>query len=59
MAEEQLSEERNEEPTARRLQKAREDGEIARSTEVPAAAVLIAGTGMLYYGATEIGRAHV
>ena len=55
MAEEQLSEERNEEPTARRLQKAREDGEIARSTEVPAAAVLIAGTGMLYYGATDVG----
>lgn len=56
MAEEQLSEDRNEEPTARRLQKAREDGEVARSTEVPAAAVLIAGTGMLYYGAGDIGN---
>lgn len=43
MAEEHLSEEREEQPTARRLQKAREDGEIARSVEVPAAGVVLAG----------------
>ncbi len=43
MAEENLSEDREELPTARRLQKAREDGEIARSVEVPAAGVILAG----------------
>jgi flagellar biosynthetic protein FlhB len=31
-----------EEPTARRLQRARDDGQVARSTELPAAAVMIA-----------------
>ena len=34
--------ERTEEPTARRLRRAREDGQVARSTELPAAAVMIA-----------------
>jgi flagellar biosynthetic protein FlhB len=41
MSTEQTSEDRTEAPTARRLQKAREDGETARSSEVPAAAVMI------------------
>jgi flagellar biosynthetic protein FlhB len=34
--------ERTEEPTARRLRRARDDGQVARSTELPAAAVMIA-----------------
>ena len=34
--------ERTEEPTARRLRRAREDGQVARSAELPAAAVMIA-----------------
>ena len=33
--------ERTEQPTARRLSKAREDGQVARSTELPAAAIVI------------------
>jgi flagellar biosynthetic protein FlhB len=37
------SENRTEKPTARRLQKAREKGQVARSKEVPAAAVLLSG----------------
>ena len=35
------AEDKTEEPTARRLQKAREDGQVARSTELPAAVILI------------------
>ena len=42
------SEERTEEPTSRRLQKAREEGQVARSTELPAAAVTIAALAMMY-----------
>ena len=42
MSEESSSEDRTEEPTSQRLQKAREDGDAARSIEVPAAAVVIA-----------------
>lgn len=39
---------KTEEPTSRKLQKAREEGQVARSTELPAAAVTIAALGMLY-----------
>ncbi len=39
---------KTEEPTSRKLQKAREEGQVARSTELPAAAVTIATLGMLY-----------
>jgi len=42
------AEERTEEPTSRRLQKAREEGQVARSTELPAAAVTIASLAMIY-----------
>jgi flagellar biosynthetic protein FlhB len=42
------SEDKTEEPTSRRLSKAREDGQVARSTELPAAAVTIAAMGMLF-----------
>ena len=33
MAEQETTEERSEEPTAKRLEKAREDGQVARSQE--------------------------
>jgi len=39
---------KTEEPTSRKLQKAREEGQVARSRELPAAAVTIAALGMLY-----------
>ncbi|MFB0900316.1 MAG: EscU/YscU/HrcU family type III secretion system export apparatus switch protein, partial [Polaromonas sp.] len=34
--------EKTEEPTARRIKRSRDDGQVARSTELPAAAVMIA-----------------
>jgi flagellar biosynthetic protein FlhB len=40
--------EKTEEPTSRKLEKAREEGQVARSIELPAAAVTIAALGMLY-----------
>jgi len=45
---ESSSQEKTEEPTSRRLSKAREDGQVARSTELPAAAVTIAALGFLF-----------
>lgn len=57
MAEESDSGERSEEPTARRLQKAREDGQIARSVELSAAAVTLASLGVLaYMGGSVVSR---
>jgi flagellar biosynthetic protein FlhB len=57
VAEESDSGERSEEPTARRLQKAREDGQIARSVELSAAAVTVAALGLLaYMGGTVVVR---
>jgi len=50
MAVDSTSEDRTEEPTARRLQRAREDGEAARSMEMPAAAVVISAAAFLVYG---------
>jgi flagellar biosynthetic protein FlhB len=41
------SSEKTEEPTGRRLQKARDEGQVARSSEMPAAAVTIAATAVL------------
>ncbi len=41
MAEHDSDQDRTEEPTARKLRKAREDGQVARSIELPAAAVVI------------------
>ena len=43
------NENRTERPTIRRLQKAREKGQVARSKEVPAAAVLLGGLLFLSY----------
>ena len=42
------NQEKTEEPTSRKLEKAREEGQVARSVELPAAAVTIAALGMLY-----------
>ncbi len=48
MAEEQSGQEKTEAPTQRRLKEARDKGDIARSTEVPSAAVLLAALFTLY-----------
>ncbi len=49
MAENQTdSGEKSEEPTARKLEKAREEGNVPRSKELPAAAVMIASTALLF-----------
>src|SRR3972149_5663682 len=49
-------ENRTEKPTPRRLQKAREKGQVARSREVPPALVLMGGLLVLYYsGQTMLG----
>ena len=45
---ENSSEEKTEEPTSRRLEKARNEGQVARSTELPAAAVTIAALGFIF-----------
>lgn len=50
MAEDRSDDERTEEPTARRLQKAREDGQVPRSQELPAAAVMLCSVGLLVLG---------
>lgn len=58
MAEEsQSGGEKTEEPTARKLQKAREEGQVPRSTELPAASVMIGGmTLLLVLGGWLISR---
>jgi flagellar biosynthesis protein FlhB len=57
MAEESSGQEKTEAPTPRRLQDARKKGDIAKSTEVPSAAVLLAGLFVLYFfGAFFLGR---
>jgi flagellar biosynthesis protein FlhB len=43
------SDNRSEKPTARKLQKAREKGQVTRSKEVPSAAVLLGSLLVLYY----------
>ncbi|MEY3487644.1 MAG: Flagellar biosynthetic protein FlhB, partial [Pseudomonadota bacterium] len=49
--------ERTEEPTARRLRRAREDGQVARSMELPAAAVMIAAVStILMVGGVWVSR---
>jgi len=49
--------EKTEKPTARRLRNAREEGQIARSREVPAAAITIAGVVVLFMmGPTWVKR---
>ncbi len=48
MAEETSGQEKTEEPTARRLQDARKKGDVAKSMEVPSAAVLLIGLLTIY-----------
>ncbi len=48
MAEDTPEDEKTEEPTARRLEKAREDGQVARSQELGVAAVMISAMTTLY-----------
>jgi len=43
MAEDQDRQSKTEEPTARRLEKAREEGQVARSTELTSSVILLAG----------------
>ena len=47
MAEEESNQEKTEEPTARRLEKAREDGQVARSKELSTAMIMIISAGFL------------
>ena len=49
--------ERTEKPTARRLEKAREEGQVPRSAELSAAAVLLVSAGSLRYLGGSIGGA--
>lgn len=52
MAEEDSSQEKTEEPTPRRLEKAREDGQVPRSKELTTTAVVLAGClGLMIFGA--------
>lgn len=48
MADESSSQEKTEEPTTRRLQESKEKGDVAKSMEIPSAAVLLAGLMTLY-----------
>lgn len=50
MAEENSGQEKTEEPTARRLQEARDKGDIAKSMEIPSALVLLCSILTLYGG---------
>jgi flagellar biosynthetic protein FlhB len=55
VSEQNSSQERTEEPTARKLQKARDDGQVARSTELPAAAIVISSFLLLMLAGAWIG----
>ena len=51
MSEDDQSQEKTEEPTSRRLEKAREDGQVPRSKELTTTAVLLASSlGFLWFG---------
>ncbi|NJN51034.1 MAG: flagellar biosynthesis protein FlhB [Gammaproteobacteria bacterium] len=51
MAEEQLGQEKTEEPTPRKEEKAREDGQVARSRELNGMAMLVTGSvGLIAFG---------
>lgn len=54
MADSDSAQEKTEEPTARRLEKAREEGQVARSTELSAAAVTIAAMSFFFMGGAWI-----
>lgn len=48
MAEQETTEEKTEEPTAKRIEKAREDGQVARSQELSVAAMMIGVASFMY-----------
>jgi len=48
MAEESSGQEKTEEPTSQRLKEAREKGDVAKSMEIPSAAVLLLGLMTMY-----------
>ena len=50
MAEEQDQDDKTEDPTARRMEKAREDGQVLRSQDASTAAVTLGVIATLYYG---------
>lgn len=54
MADSDSTEEKTEEPTARRIEKARSEGQVARSTELSAAAVTIAAMAFFFMGGAWI-----
>ena len=49
MAEEQDQDDKTEDPTARRMEKAREDGQVLRSQDASTAAVTLGIIATLYY----------
>lgn len=55
MAENENAQERTERPTAKRLEKARQDGQVPRSAELSAAAVLLVAGGSLHFLGGSIG----
>jgi flagellar biosynthetic protein FlhB len=55
VAENENEQERTERPTARRLEKAREEGNVPRSAELSAAAVLLVAGGALHFLGGSIG----
>ncbi len=55
MAENENDQERTEKPTAKRLEQAREEGHVPRSTELNAAAVLLVTAGGLHFLGGSIG----
>jgi len=56
MAEDSSAEDQTEEPTARRLEKAREEGESARSVEVPATLVTLTGLIFIMFNGDKLAQ---
>ncbi len=56
MAEEETGQERTEQATPRRLEQAREEGQVPRSRELATAAILLAGSGALLFSAPLLGE---
>lgn len=59
MAEDTPQEDKTEEPTARRLEKAREDGQVLRSQDLTTAVVTIGFIATLYFAGSVTGPAYV
>ena len=55
MAEDTPQEDKTEEPTARRLEKAREDGQVLRSQDLTIAVVTMGFIGTLYFAGGVMG----